>query len=147
MKQFNTTAVAKSIRACTEGYPFLVSRICQLIDSNVSRKMPLTEAWTDRGIDEAVKLLLAENNTLFQSITKNLNNYPDLKAAIRSILLEGTRLTWNADQEDIAQMQTDGLIKNEHNTVKVADRIFETRLYNLFLSEEEMKIYAQLEFL
>ena len=44
--------------------------------------------------DEAVKLLLAENNALFQSLTKNLNNYPVLKASIRSILMEGTKLTW-----------------------------------------------------
>lgn len=49
------------------------------------------EAWTDRGIDEAVKMLLAEDNTLFQSLTKNLNNYPEMKAAIRSILMEGTK--------------------------------------------------------
>jgi hypothetical protein len=32
-----------------------------------------------------------------------------------------------------------GLIRNDHNTVRVANRIFETRLYNLFLSEEEIK--------
>ena len=32
-----------------------------------------------------------------------------------------------------------GLVKNDHNVVKVANRIFETRLYNLFLSEEELK--------
>ena len=31
-----------------------------------------------------------------------------------------------------------GLIKNDHNKVKVVNRIFETRLYNLFLSEEEL---------
>ena len=133
------SAVAKLIRAYTEGYPFLVSRICQLIDETVSRTMSLTEAWTNRGIDEAVKLLLAENNTLFQSLTKNLNNYPELKAAIRSILMEGTKLTWNPDQDEIVQMQMYGLIRNDHNTVRVANRIFETRLYNLFLSEEEMK--------
>ena len=32
-----------------------------------------------------------------------------------------------------------GLIRNDHNTVRVANRIFETRLYNLFLSDEELK--------
>ena len=30
-----------------------------------------------------------------------------------------------------------GLIKNDHNTVKVANTIFETLLYNLFLSDAE----------
>ena len=34
-----------------------------------------------RGIDEAVKLILSENNTLFQSIIAKLINYPELRAS------------------------------------------------------------------
>ena len=135
----DTAAIAKSIREYTNGYPFLVSRICQLLDEDVSRTMTLEEAWTNRGIDEAVKLILAENNTLFQSLTKNLDYYPELKTSIRSILMEGTRFTYNAQQDAVVQMQMYGLIRNDHNTVRVANRIFETMLYNLFLSDEELK--------
>ena len=135
----DTAAMAKRVRDYTSGYPFLVSRICQLIDEEVSTHIGFEKAWTNAGFDEAVKMLLAENNTLFQSITKNLNNSPELKSAIRSILMEGTRLTWNADQQEIIRMQMYGLIRNDHNTVRIANRIFETRLYNLFLSEEEIK--------
>ena len=135
----DTEAIAKGIRDYTNGYPFLVSRLCQLLDEEISKTMRLTDTWTNRGLDEAVKLILAENNTLFQSLTKNLNNYPELKASIRSILMEGTRLTWNSQQDAIVQMQMYGLIKNDHNTVRIANRIFETMLYNLFLSNEELK--------
>lgn len=135
----DTEAIAKEIHEYTNGYPFLVSRICELIDVGVSKTMSLQKAWTREGIDEAVKLLLSENNTLFQTLAKNLNNYPVLKESIRSILMEGTKLTWNPDQKDIVQMLMYGLIRNDHNTVRVANRIFETRLYNLFLSDEEMK--------
>ena len=138
----DTASIAKTIREYTNGYPFLVSRICQLLDEEVSRTMGLQKAWTYRGIDEAVKLILAENNTLFQSLTKNLDYYPELKTAIRSILMEGTKLTWNPDQNDIVQMQMYGLIRNDHNTVRIANRIFETRLYNLFLSDEELRSSA-----
>lgn len=135
----DTAAMAKLLREYTEGYPFLVSRLCQLMDERVSETMSLCETWTVRGLEEAVKLILEEKNTLFESLTKNLNNCPELKAAIRSILMEGTKLTWNPDQKDIVLMQMFGLIRNDHNTVRVANRIFETRLYNLFLSEEELK--------
>lgn len=135
----DTADVAKQIRAYTNGYPFLVSRICQLIDVDICKKMKSSDAWSRAGIDEAVKMILSENNTLFQSLTKNLNNYPELKAAIRSILMEGTRLTYNAQQNAISQMQMYGLIRNDHNTVRVANRIFETMLYNLFLSDEELQ--------
>ena len=135
----DTAAIARFLREYTNGYPFLVSRICKLIDEEVSKTMDLSEAWTNRGMDEAIKMLLAENNTLFQSLTKNLNNYPELKAAIRSILMEGTKLPYNAQQDSIVQMQMYGLIRNDHNTVRISNRIFETMLYNLFLSEEELK--------
>ena len=135
----DTAAIAKELRTYTNGYPFLVSRICQLIHEQVGPKIGLQGAWTKMGFEEAIKLLLAENNTLFQSLTKNLNNLPELKASIRSILMDGTKLTWNPDQADIAQLQMYGLIRNDHNTVRVSNRIFETRLYNLFLSEEELK--------
>ena len=62
-----------------------------------------------------------------------------MKSSIRSILMEGTKLTWSADQKEIVQMQMYGLIRNDHNTVGIANRIFETRLYNLFLADEELK--------
>ena len=90
-------------------------------------------------MDEAVKMLLSEKNTLFDTLTKNINSFPELKLSIRSILMEGTRMVWNTDQNAIAQLFMYGLVKNDHNVVKVANRIFETRLYNLFLSEEELK--------
>ena len=136
----DTGDIAKQIREYTNGYPFLVSRICQLMDESVSKELGnLSEVWTMEGIDEAVKLLLEEDNTLFQSVTGKLSNYPELKTAIRSILMEGTRLMWNPDQEDIVQMQMYGLIRNDHNIIRVSNRIFETRLYNLFLSDEELK--------
>lgn len=110
-----------------------------MIDERICKGMSPSKAWTRIGIDEAIKLILAESNTLFQSLTKNLNNYPELKRSIRSILMEGTRLTWNHQQDAITQLQMYGLIRNDHNTVKIANRIFEIMLYNLFISDEELK--------
>lgn len=135
----NTGKMAKMLWDETSGYPFLVSRLCQLIDEQVCKKMEPSLAWSLVGYDEAIKLILSEGSTLFGSLTKNLKLYPKLKTAIRSILMEGTKLTYNSDQDDIVQLEMYGLIKNDHNTVVVANRLFERRLYNLFLSEEEMK--------
>ena len=131
--------VARTIHDFTNGYPFLVSRICQLIDESVSQRLGLASAWTAKGIDEAIKRILSEKDTLFDTITKNLNNYPELKASIRSILMEGARINWNPDQKEIVQMQMYGLIRNDNNSVRIANRIFETRLYNLFLSDEDLR--------
>ena len=141
--------MARILYDYTGGYPFLVSRLCQLIDLFVSRQMPPSEAWSRSGMDEAVKLILSESNTLFQSVTAKLFNNPKLKDSIHSILMEGDRIAFNPLQEEIVQLQMYGLIKNENGSVRIANRIFETILYNLFLSDEELKkstIYREGEY-
>lgn len=136
----NTEEMAEIIREYTNGYPFLVSRICELLDTEVGKKIENAhDRWTRDGIDEAVKMILSEDSTLFQSLTGKLNNLPKLKSSLRSILMEGTKLTWNPDQRDIVLMHMYGFIRNDNNSVRIDNRIFETRLYNLFLSEEELK--------
>ena len=135
----DTGSIAGLIRDYTNGYPFLVSRICQLIDLEVSKTMSLSDAWTRNGIDEAVKIILNESNTLFQSLTGKLENYPELKASLRKILIEGERLPFNPLQEDIAQLYMYGFIRNENGAVRIDNRIFETLLYNYFLSDDELK--------
>ena len=135
----DSAAVAKMIREYTNGYPFLVSRICQLIDTQVCKSMTPRDAWSRNGIDEAVKGMLAENNTLFQSLTAKLNSFHDIRESLRSILMNGERIVWSPDQDTISQMEMYGFIRNVNGAVTIDNRIFETRLYNLFLSDEEMK--------
>ena len=135
----DTGSIAKLIREYTNGYPFLVSRICQLIDKQVVKNTGVAVAWTHAGLYEAIKLLLFDDNTLFYLLMSNLKNYPDLKDAIRSILMEGKWLAYNEYQDGVALMQMYGLIVDDHGMVRVANRVFEMRLYNLFLSDEELK--------
>ncbi|MCR5685660.1 MAG: AAA family ATPase [Lachnospiraceae bacterium] len=135
----DTAAMAKLIREYTNGYPFLVSRLCQLMDREVSRIKGISDAWTRNGFEEAVKMILTEDNTLFQTLNKNLNNSPKLKESIRSVLMEGERIPWSPDNKDIVLMRMYGLIRCENNSVRIDNRIFESRCYNMFLSEEEMK--------
>ncbi len=135
----DTEAIAKKIREYTNGYPFLVSRICQLIDSEVVNGFGLSKAWTKDGFDEAIKLILTEKNTLFESLTVKLINYPELRDALYSVLMEGTRITYNPMQESILQMEMYGFIVNEGGVIAVSNRIFETLLYNLFLSDADFK--------
>ena len=56
----DTEVIAAQIRDYTSGYPFLVSRICQLIDEQfVPEKFSsLSEAWTVEGVNQAVKVIV-----------------------------------------------------------------------------------------
>ena len=128
----DTAQIAKQIRDYTNGYPFLVSRICQLIDERVG-------TWTVNGVETAVKMILAEKNTLFDSLSSKLDNMPEIRASLRCLLMEGARLVYNPDQSDITQLQMYGFVRVDNSLIVIDNRIFETRLYNLFLSDEEIR--------
>ncbi len=130
-------AIAAYISSYTSGYPFLVSRICELIDTQLvpEKFSSLSEAWTKRGVDEAVKKILSEDNTLFDSLMGKLNNYPELNSQLRNILLKGDTIAYLPDNEEQKQLRMYGLIKARDNTIVVANRIFEMRLYQKYIGE------------
>lgn len=70
--------LAQLIFDYTSGYPLLVSRICKLIDET-----PLT--WDEQGVEEAVKQVLNEQNTLFDDMIKKLNDYPAVSTMLRNM--------------------------------------------------------------
>ena len=49
------------------------------------------------------------------------------------------QVNWAADGSVIDMATMFGFMKNQHGTVAIANRIFETRLYNFYLSEDEMQ--------
>ena len=133
----NTTLIAQKIRAYTNGYPFFVSRICQIIDTKLVPHpfQNLSDAWTEYGVDEAVKRILSEDNTFFDSVMGKLENMPELKTQLRNILLRGETIAHLPDDEEQKLLRMYGFIVNQHNTVAVANRIFEMRLYHFFIGE------------
>lgn len=126
--------VAEEIYEYTSGYPYLVSKICKLMDE--SSGCIADGSFTKRGVSEAVKLLLRENSTLFDDMRKKLADYPELKQMLYAMLFCGEAYSYNPDNfaMDIGTMF--GFLKEQDGQAVVSNRIFETRLYNLFLSEE-----------
>lgn len=131
--------MAKEIYAYTSGYPFLVSYICKLLDERIVGKdgFPDREsAWTIRGITEAIKILLAEKNTLFESLAGKLEDYPDLHDLIYALLFNGSMIPYSPLNKTIEMAEMLGFIKNSSGNAVISNRVFETVLYNLFLSKE-----------
>ncbi len=132
--------IARYIREHTNGYPYLVSRICEIIDTKLVplRFDSLNKAWTEYGVEEAIKMLLSETgNSLFDSLAGKLIVYPDLKRKLRNILLKGEVMAWLPYDEEQQQLFMYGFIRNEHNTVRVSNRIFERLLYVHFIGETD----------
>lgn len=134
-------AAAQEIYQYTSGYPYLVSAICKYLDEEVPGEKgfeDIADVWTSKGISEAVKILLNESAPLFGSMMRHINEYPDLKKMLYAMLFQGERVAYNPDNKTIELARMFGYIVNNNGRVQVANRIFETRLYNLFLSEEEL---------
>uniref|UniRef100_UPI004056962F hypothetical protein n=1 Tax=Agathobacter sp. TaxID=2021311 RepID=UPI004056962F len=130
--------IAKLLFEYTCGYPFLVSRICKLMDEKISMQLSSKKrAWTKEGFMEALKLLYSEKNTLFDSLTHRIEESEQLETLVSDVLFIGKHMLYNPDNPVIESAKMFGFIKNEQGLVAIANRIFETRLYNMFLSTTE----------
>ncbi len=140
--KMDVLSIAKDIFDYTFGYPFLVSRICKIMDE-ILPKRNFNPVWTHEGVIEAIKELLLESNTLFDDMIKKLNDFPELKKMLYSMLFQGEKFLYNADSFICNIGLMFGFLKNSEGMIALSNRIFETRLYNLFLSEDLItsKIY------
>lgn len=128
----NPDTIAQLIYDYTSGYPVLVSSICKLIDETI-------HAWNNEGVITAVNQILTMNMPLFDSLINKLEDYPEMKKNLYQILTTGQKLSYNPDHEATKLLLLFGFVKIEDNGVVIANRIFETRLYNDILTSEEMK--------
>ena len=134
----NVQDIAEMLYDYTSGYPYLVSRICQIIDERVLGMKDfgtVSSVWTKEGILAAIKILLKEPNTLFDDMTKKLLDYPQLKEMLQNILFGGIDFPFKRETPIIDLGVTFGFLKDKNGIVAVSNRIFETQLYDVFLEE------------
>lgn len=126
----------------TSGYPFLVCRLCKIMDEELPGTSEFKNryaAWSKEGFLAAVRMLVLEKNTLFDSLNHKLLDYPELERVISRMLFNGEQVIYNPDLEEIDIAIMFGFAKREGAVVVIANRIFETRLYNRFLTSGEWK--------
>ena len=126
----DVAALANEIYGFTSGYPFLVSRICQHIDEELGKD------WTLAGVQDAVKIMLTENNTLFDDVFKNLENVRELHDFIYSLLINGEARRYIIHDPIIAAGVRHGFFRNKDGRVAVSNRIFELLMADYFISKD-----------
>lgn len=122
--------IAELIYDYTSGYPVLVSNICKLMDDNKN--------WTEDALIAAVKQIMTERIPLFESLINKLEDDAQLRQLIYDILFEGRTFLFNAYDAPIRTAMMYGFLKHDgnSNSVVVANRIFETVIYDWFISKE-----------
>ena len=112
----------------TSGYPFLVSKLCKIIDEKLMDRTKLK--WDKEYIDLAVKELLKENNTNFESIIKNLDNNNALYNFVKRIVLDGESITYIKTDMIVNLGTIYGILKDDNGICKINNRVYEQLIYN-----------------
>ncbi|WP_238917144.1 AAA-like domain-containing protein [Clostridium sp. YIM B02555] len=129
----NVAKLSDRIYFFTSGYPFLVSKICKTLDEKI---YPYNKKnWNVDDIDKAVKLIIGEVNTLFESIVKNLENNEELYDLVKRLLINGEIILFNVLDPLINLGLTYGIFKQGINGVEISNKIFEEIIYNYMLSK------------
>ena len=126
----NIEKISEEIYSYTSGYPFLVSKLCKVIDERLEKN------WSTNGIQEAIKIMVDEKNTLFDDIIKNLKNYPKLYNTIYEIIIEGKEKPYNYYTYE--KGITYGILDRGGNgKLKIHNKIFEILIYSFMASERD----------
>lgn len=127
----NIGEISEEIYSYTNGYPFLVSKICRHIDESLNKN------WSVEGIQEAVRIILHEKNTLFDDLFKNLENDKALHELIYDVLIIGTQRTFALGNPTIDMGFIYGIIKREQQSVIISNKIYEIIICDYFISKDE----------
>jgi len=123
----NISEIAQEIRFYTSGYPYLVSRICLLIENKLDRN------WTLEGVQEAIKIILDENSTLFDDLFKKTEENQELSNLLFDLTVGKIKYTYNTDDPVTKFGIMFGFLKNETDGLQIHNKIFEIRITNYFV--------------
>jgi hypothetical protein len=139
--KMDTQAIADKLFYYTSGYPFLVSKLCKMIDEDILPTKPNQE-WTETDIDLAVSNLLKETNTNFDILIKNLENNADLYALVYQQLVVGMPYSYSIHDPVVNLGLLHGILKNGRGFT-VHNRIYEEVIYDYMMSKTNAKLLFQ----
>ena len=86
--KMDVEAIAECLFYHTSGYPFLVSKLCKMLDE-IYLPQKTAKEWTEEDIDIAARQLAKESNANFDTLVKNLENNEQLYRLTYNIAIEG----------------------------------------------------------
>ena len=132
--RMNVKKVTDAIMKWTNGYPYLVSRICEILDTEMvpGRFKSLTKAWTTAGVDEAATKIVTEDSSLMSSLMGKINNDPALAQDLSDFLYKGKNISYSIDNERQRSFLLYGFARVSGARLMIANEIFRVRLCRKF---------------
>ncbi|BDU51481.1 AAA-like domain-containing protein [Haliovirga abyssi] len=123
--------ISEKIYMYTNGYPFLVSKLCKVIDEKLDRD------FTEKGLEEAIKIILETPNTLFDDIIKNIENNREFYKFIEKVILGNEKVDYVHTDIMASLGKMYGIIRGKNKKVEIDNKIFEILLYNHMIAKRE----------
>lgn len=133
--KMDTQVVADRLFYFTAGYPYLVSKMCKIIDDKILPKKD-TKEWAEEDVNQAFQLILQEEkNTNFETLMKNLQDNSELYQLVFKVVIEGETIEFSLDNPIINLGSLHGIFaKSEKGTVMIHNRIYRERIANMMIS-------------
>lgn len=130
--KMDSKIIAQRIFHFTSGYPFLVSLICK----KLAEAKPKKEEWKLRDIDETVKIITDSKNVNFDTLIKNLRNYPKLGKLTEDVLLNREDYHYNPYNTTIELGIIHGIFQKK-SPLSIHNKIYEEVISNFIISTFE----------
>ena len=124
--KMDTQTIAESLFYYTSGYPFLVSKLCKMLDEDFLKH----DIWTEEDITQAARYLVGEVNANFDSLIKNLENNQDLYNYVYSIIIDNDARPFNIHNPTANLAYLHGIIVRENGKTVVHNKIYQEVIAN-----------------
>jgi hypothetical protein len=124
--KMDTQLIAESLFYYTSGYPFLVSKLCKMLDEEIIQN----KEWTADDVEFAVKQLVTESNTNFDTLVKNLENDKELYDLTYKIAVENDKTSFNVHNPTTNFAALYGILVNNNGTAVIHNRIYREVIVN-----------------
>ncbi len=145
--EMDIPAIADKLYYYTSGYPYLVSKLCKFIDEIIVPKRA-EKGWTIEDVNAAFMLIAKESytTTLFDSLTKNLENHPDLYDQVFQLVINGQEIPYNPNVPVIHLGVLYGLFAPSDEGCMIHNRIYEQRISDYLTTKALLGSYNNLTF-
>jgi hypothetical protein len=132
--KMDSQAIAEQLFDYTSGYPFLVSKLCKILDEDMEKH----DTWTSEDVTVAVRTLIKESNANFDSLTKNLENNPELYDLVYQVAVENNDVPFNIHDPIIKFGILYGIFK-VNGSLKIHNKIYS----EVLLEYMSVRLYIQ----
>ena len=134
--KMDTQVIADRLFYLTSGYPFLVSQLCKIIAEEIMPTQTLKE-WTEADVNKAFRMLLRKRNIAnFDTLLKNLKEYPDLYNLVYSLVIDSATTPYSDHNFTVNLGILHGIFgRTEDGMLKIHNRIYREIIAEMMISE------------